>query len=270
MVVFVRTNGVTTYYGTNFPQSLNGTPPSNFQDLNLYRIVVSDKATGPITFEFYNGATNTWTIIHQITNNQSTLSLPQLRALQLPLAAACTYAYSISEVFVPTASASLQTTGWHVMTVGDAFVGATRSFSTFSSAVTPSATESHVMTIQNSGISGAKTNHVPVKIKNFGPWSNRLCRFKIYKNATVTGTSFSNVNVNTSVVRSTTTGTYTGGTGTPVFATTYDPLSGDATPFDYSRNSIMMYPGDTLTITSQLPFDTTGQGFATIAWDELF
>jgi hypothetical protein len=272
---FIRNNGTETLTAINgtAPASTISQPAVNVTsatNLYLYRVVVSDKLTGPITIEFYNGATNTWTVIHQLTNNANTLSLPQLRTLKLPLCVNASLNFPSSNTQIYTGTLQVNTSGWHLMTVGDAFRGATRSFSTFSSAVAASATESHVLTIQNAGISGAKTNHVAANIKNFGPWANRLGRFKIYRNATVTGTSFSNIDVNNSIMQSTTTGTYTIGTGIPVFATTYDPISGDATPFDYIKNSIAMYPGDTLTITSLLPFDTAGQAFATIAWDELF
>jgi hypothetical protein len=266
--VFTRNDGIdTTITGTGISLPAG----FSFDDLNMYRIVVTDKSTGPITFDVYDGVNNTWYVIYQLTNLQSTLTVPQLRTLKLPLSALAEINFNVVTAggSASSAAAELKTTGWHVMTVGDAYTGAIRRFSTSASASVPAA-ETQIFTLKNNGISGAKTNHVAVKLKGFGASGQHHAIFNMYRNATVTGTSFSNIDIDNSVMQKSTAGTFVSGTGTPVFSTGYNAAIGNVPLFDSDIVTVMMYPGDTLTITSQLPFDVSDQIFASIIWEELF
>jgi hypothetical protein len=271
--IFTRNNGVETVLTST---GLNGTAPSTPTGLNLYRIVVTEKAEGPIVFEFYNSTTNLWTVIHEIsfTTGSRGATSPFMRTLTLPVCARLDSNVNITASPISlSVNTSINTTSWHVMSVGESFKGGEKPLAAYSGAQSSSLTETHVMTIKNNGLSGAtKTSYIPVKIKDIGTAGSTVTSFQVYKNATVAGTTFANVDTNNSVMQVSATGSevYTVGTGVKVFATTYMPGTGDVPPYTTNEEAIFVYPGETLTITSLLPFDTTGKSFASIMWDELF
>jgi hypothetical protein len=246
--------------------------PANITKLNLYRIVVSDKSVGTCTLDFYNGATNTWSVIGAVAQLSDTPDLPVLSTLHLPFSIAAQVVYEINSSLVGTATAQVLTTGWHIMTVGDPYRGSIRTFSAQALQSVFSA-ETHVMTLQNVGFNndgGLNNNYVAIKIKSFGASGAHHAYYKMYKNATVNGTSYTSIDANNSVIQQTTTGTYVAGTGTEVFATAYNAKMGTTPLFDSDEPYILVYPGETLTITSQLPFDDSDMISASIVWDELF
>ncbi len=268
--VFVRKNGVTTH----FP--LNGTSPSDPTKFNEYRIIVTDKVAGIIRFDFYNSVSNQWVVMHTISNAGS-LTATQLRTLHLPISATVTGIKS--GLFTDSAgtlmNASLQTSGWSVCTKGDIFETKQRAFSKSVTQVVGSP-ESHLLTLQNNNTFGVgpKNNWVAIKIKDFLGYSLSSdilsCIFKIYKNATVTGATFTQVDPNNSVISTSDVGTYIAGTGTEVYSAVFSAGIGGVLPFNSDEVYIQVSPGETLTITSQLPYNPSANIFTAIRWMELF
>lgn len=263
---FIKNNGVTNYYYAN------GVTPSDITKINLYRIIVTDKSTGPIRFDFYNG--DQWDVMHTFTHAESSLSSMQLRTLQLPVAAQVkAQSSSLNNGSFISVNSILQTSEWQVYSIGDVFETKQRNFSK-SLTSTIGSTETHILTLKNNSTFNTKNNWVAIKIKDFigyGLNANIFSGiFKIYKNATVVGTTFTSVDANNSVVSYSTDGTYTDGTGTEKYSSIFSTAIGTVTSFNADDMYIVVSPGETITITAQLPYTPSGDVFTSIRWAELF
>lgn len=230
---------------------LDGTGPSGFlynpANINIFRIAYGWLGAAAIKFHIMNSNGN-WILFHVIQQPGSSPN-PSIRNPMLSMSA---------EVFDPSGGTqlALRTASWNMAVVDMNDKVGNRPFTVTTTKTIPSTTETHVLTIQNQNTFQGSINSINITFANF--IANRTASggttliIRIYKNATVTGTSFSPVNATTSVTSFSTAGTYTIGTGTLLFIAPYTPnSSGKNSIFPPSIYTILAYPGETLTMTMQ-------------------
>ncbi len=100
--------------------------------------------------------------------------------------------------------------------------------------------------------------------------SASIVLFRIYKDATVTGTAFSDVNTTASVTEFSTAGTYTANTGLLLNILPIHTRGNHQSLFmPLDVYSIILYPGETLTLTAQ-SLSGVVDIIASLSWCEEF
>lgn len=269
--VISRNNGTDTFV----PQSsfnvdrLDGTGPSGFLynrlNLNVFRISYGWLGASVIKFQIMNSNGN-WILFHIIKQPNSSQN-PSITNAMLPMGA---------QVFDPVGGnvLTLRTASWDMSIVDVNDTVGNRAFIVTNSLAIPLLTETHLVTIRNQNTFQSAQNQINITFANYtigqttGTGIPMIVR--IYKNATVTATSFSSVNAATSVASFSTAGVYVAGTGTLYLVAPFSGLSSGKSPIipPYIYN-IVAYPGDTLTMTVQLPGGTVSV-IGGIEWTEGF
>jgi hypothetical protein len=271
--IFWRSNSTTTI----IPQSsfnidkLNGTGSSGFTvvptNLNVYRLSFGWLGAGILKWQIL-GSSGTWITFHilQYPNSQT---VPVFTNPMLPIQAAVTNSVGLI---------SLQTAGWNGGSVDDLRNRAGyRTFVVNSNGVNISSTgvETHLITIQNNTTFNSLTNAIELRFVGLGggPLDSAdvvLLRFR--SNATVTGTSYTNINATESVVSYTTAGTYTAGTGTVMYVRPVN-TEGNGSAMQLLSQSdpdIIVLPGQTFTVTAQSYTGSSNNIIGILMWEERF
>ncbi len=269
--IILRKNGTDTFVSqSNFNgDRLNGTGPSGFlyrpANLNVFRIVYGWLGSAAIKFYIMNNNGN-WILFHVI-EQPNTAPTPSINNAFLPMGA---------QVFDPIGgnNLTLRTASWNMSIVNVNDKIGNRAFLVTNAKTIPLATETHLLTIRNQNTFQSIQNQINLTYATYtiGQTSGGGVPMivRIYKNATVTGTSFSAVNANTSVTSYSTAGTYVAGTGTLYLVAPFSGLSSGKSPvIPPSIYNIVAYPGDSLTMTVQLPGSSVNV-IGGIEWTEGF
>lgn len=272
-----RTNTVNTFT----PQSqfngdkLDGTGASGFTYnpalLNVFRIAYGYLGSSIIKFQISN-QTGNWITFHTIPFPNSS-STPSILQPYLPITARV-------ENLTGASALKLQTASWNAGIVGQFNTNSFRYFQT-NNTITPDVggAETFVLTIRNKTVFNNQPNKIPIRISAFGGGglsndgvNHNVNTSRLRLNATVTGTSFSDVSPGNSVVEVSTTGTYTAATGTELLTRPLGSTTQSAViPFiPQGVYDIILLPGNTLTITTQLSQGTNFLVMNGIAWEERF
>ena len=117
-------------------------------------------------------------------------------------------------------------------------------------------TEVHVLTVRNRTMFGGNPNTVDLRVAAFGGGSvdepNKAVIMRLYKDATVTGLSFTDLDTANSVIEFSTVGTYTVSTGKKVIIRPCNNNS-NGPAVDYiplNVYDVILEPGDSVTITA--------------------
>jgi hypothetical protein len=276
--VLYRNNGVNTIV----PQSsfnidpLDGTGASGFtlnpQTLNVYRIAYGWLGASPIRYQILaeNGE---WITFHQIISNNA-ISSPIFSNPMIPVTAQVTKTAGATNIILSTAS-------WNAGIIGEPSNASSRYFAAESGIVnvtgSVSPTEQHILTVRNKSTFQSQSNKIGVRITlfsasniNFNNGANTFLRLR--KSATVTGTSFTDVNTANSVMEYSTAGTYQAGTGSLQMAFALDTsFTLDLVAFIPGAEFYLeILPGETMTITAQQQNTVSSQVYASLSWEELF
>ena len=269
--IVVRNNGTDSFISQNSfnGDKINGTGSSGFNYnstlLNVFHIAYGWLGASIIQFQVMNSA-GSWVTFHTI-NYPNSSGTPSIANALLPISA---------QVYDPSGGHSLQlkTASWNMNIVGVQSNVANRFFGVNNTATIPLNTETLILTIQNPNIYNSSPNKMNVQLQryyalitNSATPTNPMI-MNIYKNATVTGTSFSSVN-SSSLVYYSTAGTYSIGTGTLVISQMMSSRSFNPEFINTTNDNIIVYPGETLTVTI---IDLVGSNpiIAGINWAELF
>lgn len=251
--IVLRNNGTDTF----IPQSsfngdtINGAGSSGFNYnstlLNVFHIAYGWLGASIIQFQVMSSS-GAWVTFHTIQYPNSSAT-PSIANALLPISA---------QVYDPSGGHSLQltTASWNMDIVGIQSNVANRFFSIQNQVPVSGAAEVFVLTIQNSNTYQSSTNRMNIQLQRYFA-SNFVTAvagslplyINIYKNATVTGTSFSSVNGN-SIAQYSSTGTYTAGTGILMIAQVLNTRGFNPEFIDLLNTNIILYPGETLTMTA--------------------
>ena len=217
--ILFRQGGVDTITTqTNFNlDTINGSGPSGFninpQFLNVFRIAYGWLGAAPIKY-YVLTSSGQWINFHKI-QWPNTASGPTFLNPVLPIAMEVKKTAGTSNLQINTASLNAGIVG-EPNTAGSRFFSQNNNIS-----VGAGGAETHVLTVQNKSTYQGVTNHVEVLITAVGGGTTTTTAdasvIRLRKNATVTGTSYTDVDSLNSVMRYTTAGTYTAGTGTQLF-----------------------------------------------------
>jgi hypothetical protein len=149
-----------------------------------------------------------------------------------------------------------------------------RAFIVTNQKIIPLATETHLLTLRNQTSFQSISNQINLTFVRYiiglTDTTNVPMIARVYKNATVTGTSFSSVNAATSVTSYSTAGTFVAGTGTLYLVAPFSGYSAEKASVVHSPfYTLLAYPGDTLTLTVQLP-GASATVIGGIEWTEGF
>ncbi len=250
---------------------LDGTGTSGFVyvpgNLNIFRISYGWLGSAIVKFQIMNSNGN-WITFHIIQNPNGS-NIPSIAQPLLPITARV-------ENLAGTSVLTLQTASWNGGTVANQSNASYRYFQANNTIASPAAgTETHVLTLQNQTVFSNKPNKIKVRIAAFGGGPIdavvEQAIMRLRKNATVTGTSFSQVSSGNSVMALSTAGTYSAGTGTLMFLkpsiTTGNGPSIDL--FPTGTYDIFVYPGETITITVTAA-SASQSVLGGVAWEERF
>lgn len=270
--IVVRNNGVESF----IPQSsfngdtINGAGSSGFNYnatlLNVFHIAYGWLGASIIQFQIMSSS-GAWITFHTIQYPNSAAT-PSIANALLPISA---------QVYDPTGGNSLQlkTASWNMDIVGIESNVANRFFGVNNTTTVAINTETHILTIQNENNFNSIANRMNILLQRYytslttnSSFTAGTIILNIYKNATVTGTSFSSVNSN-SIASFSTAGTYSAGTGTLVVTQIFGARSWNPEFIDLKNLNILVYPGETLTLTITIP-KQSDQVIAGINWAELF
>lgn len=272
--ILYRNNGVST----TIPQAsfngdpLNGTGSSGFTlnpaNLNAFRLAYGWLGASPLLFQILD-QNGEWITFHTIIRS-NLFSIPSFTNPDLSITAQVTGA----------ANLAITTASWSGGSVIETpFSPGQRNFTAGRSTtetLNAAGAETHLLTIQNKSLFQGKINKIKVIITFVSAGSSPLISMasimRLRKNATVTGTAFTDVNTANSVVQSSQSGVYTAGTGGLLIAFGNDTFgSGPIDLLIKQKNlSIYLYPGETLTITGQSLSGGGNTAFASLAWLEDF
>jgi len=270
-----RNAGVNTVvFQSNFNQDpLDGSGPSKFvldpTKLNLFRIAFAWLGASPIKYQILS-ETGQWITFHTIERNNQ-FFVPSVRNPYLPMTAQVNKSGGAS-------SLQLATGGWNVGIIGEPSNSSSRYFTTNTlTGAFIGVTERHILTLRNKPIFQGQTNRIAARISfisggNVNPDGNTSV-VRLYRNATVTGTTFTDVNTANSVMAVSTSGTYTPGTGTyliTLFTQTDNPTT--VVPIQADEITIILEPNETATFTGQR-ISSDGLNprfFIGVSWEELF
>lgn len=247
---------------------LNGTGPSQFTynpaTLNIFRISYGYLGSSIIKFQILTSYGN-WITFHTI-NYPNTSATPSIYQPFLPVTAHV-------ENLAGTSILKLQTASWNAGIVGEPSNNSYRYFQ-FNRTVNPVTTaETLLFVIRNPQTFNGQNNNITVRLTGIGVSpldSYTPCYAQVRKNATVSGTSFSNVSTGNSVIQVSTAGTYSAGTGTVVWGYSSKP-EGNGFGITYFTNNpylITIYPGESLTLTTQN--NSLDDILGMLLWEEQF
>ncbi|HEV2916748.1 MAG TPA: hypothetical protein VGW78_03310, partial [Candidatus Babeliales bacterium] len=214
--------------------------------------------------------TGQWITFH-IIQLPNTINTPSFTNPMLPMQMAATNTGNTTDLRIASGS-------WNAGTEGDPRNRA--GFRTFiisnSGTTLPSAgTEINLITIHNKPTFNGVANKIELRFVGLGGGALessdiQLLRFR--KNATVTGTVFSDVNTSASVVEFSTAGTYTAGTGTIVFIrpSNSEGNGSQMQLLSQSDAEIILLPGETLTVTGTSFTGTQHNVIGILMWEERF
>ncbi len=260
-----RSNTINTFT----PQSqfngdkLDGTGTSQFTynpaALNLFRIAYGYLGGSIVKFQILT-AYNNWVTFHTI-NYPNTSATPLILQPFLPVTARV-------ENLSGTSILKLQTASWKAGIVAEPNSNSYRYFQFNSAVTTASTAETHVFTLQNPLIFNNQPNKIIVRLTGIGGGIING-DYTVIKNATVSGTSFVDVSAGDSVLKVSTAGTFSVGTGTDLFVYATLTLSLGFGPFFFTNNpfSILLFPGETLTLTTQ---GSASSQTGLLMWEEQF
>lgn len=248
--------------------SPTGPTPTIFGELNLYRIVISNSSSAFINLDYYDGHLGVWQTMKTFTNTDLSPYTVQ-NFINLPVGIETRFAFNgsgVPSLQLPFAQLSAVTSGWLSYITGH-----DQCF-TQSLLASVNSTEQHIITIQNKSTFGGTTNNAvvqPINLASLTTTNNSFgIIYTVYKNATVTGTSYQNQDAQNSAVQYTTAGTYSIGTGTQVFSLHSTSNSGNIPEFTQYLSNIYLSPGETLTITGKTLFNQTDSIFLALGWKE--
>ncbi len=169
----------------------------------------------------------------------------------------------------------MRTASWNGGIIGSPSTASYRYFQTNNTVSNPAITETHVLTIRNKTNFQSKVNKIEVRIAAFGGGatnnSNESTNMRLRKDATVTGTTFTDIDADNSVMEVSTAGTFSAGTGqTKLIRPTQARGNGPSIEFiPKDVYEITLLPGETATITA-----VSNSGNSTVlggvAWEERF
>lgn len=230
----------------------------DFTKLNIFRISFGWLGTAPCTFEFL-GPDHRWHIMH-IIEFQNTLTQPSITNPNLHFTIDVTKTSGATDVIMRSAS-------WLGGVHGEDESAADR-FDTGTASATNITTEAVLINFQNVTTFQSKTNRVEVEGVRLSMSSEgtKTGKIKIYKNLSISGASWSNIDATNSVLQVDTAGTVTPSDANLLFE--YN-LSRQGTIIDNIEDMDMIIePGDTITVTGQsasnMDFDFTAR------WKEHF
>lgn len=268
--IVVRNNGTDTFISQNSfnGDKINGTGSSGFNYnstlLNVFHIAYGWLGASIIQFQVM-ASNGQWITFHTIQYPNSS-SIPSIANALLPISA---------QVYDPAGGNSLQlkTASWNMDIVGIQSNVANRFFGVNNTLSIPADTETHLLTIQNNITFNGQANRMNIQLQRYFATqlasNDQTLIINIYKNATVTGTSFSNVNSN-SIISYSSAGSYVGGTGALVL-TQSSENHGWCLPeyIDLKNSNVMLCPGETLTMTV-IMVSVTSNVIGGFNWAELF
>ncbi len=229
---------------------------------NIYIIDFQWLGFGLITFGVVDPATGYVIVVHQIqyanTSTEVSMFTPNL-----PLKAQVSNPGTTSNITLQTPSSTVYLEG----TPSQAISTPNGIYNNSASVVAN--TETNILSIQNKTTVSGKTNHVQVELQALSVASdgNQIVSIKIFRNATLTGTTtFTDINSTDSVMAYNTAATYTAGTGK--FIAGYQLQKIDAQLYNLVDYVYTLEPGDTMTITA---FSTGNTTIAvTVNWREYY
>ena len=253
---------------------LDGTGSSGFTYnpalLNVFRIAYGYLGSSIITFQILDQNGN-WITFHTIPFPNSS-STPSILQPYLPITA------RVENLSGGASSLQLKTASWNAGIVGQFSNSSYRYFQSNDTVGSLPGTETFILIIRNKTVFNNQPNKIPVRISAFGGGAltgsvaNSITALRLKLNATITGTSFSDVSPGSSVVEVSKSGTYSAGTGTELLirqlgGTTQSP---QIVFIPQGTYDIILLPGDTLTITGQLISGTTTAAIGGLIWEERF
>ncbi len=255
--------------------SINGFGSSGFNidptKLNVFRISYGWLGGATISFRVLSPQGD-WILFHVIEQPNSS-PVPSVLNPILPIRAQVKDSIGGSVLELRTAS-------WNTGLVGCPNNAGARYFSVSNSLFLLSLTETHILTIRNKVTYANKPNKIRARIAAFGggaiqgfifPLTDNITILSLRKNATITGTVFSDINTENSIMEVSTTGVFTPGSGIEVF-TRPTHLRGNGPGFQYFPQSfeVILLPGESISIIalslSGFIVNTIGE----ISWEEEF
>ncbi len=255
---------------TNFNMdTINGLGASGFNidptKLNVFRISYGWLGAATISFQVLDPQGG-WILFHVI-KQPNTSAFPSILNPNLPIRAQV--ADSVGGNIL-----ELRTASWNTGNVACPSNAGKRYFSVSNSLAIPNLIESHVLTIRNKETYGGKSNKIRARIATFGGGAtqanNEITLMSLRKDATITGTVFSDINTENSTMEVSTAGTFSTGTGTAIFIRPAH-LRGNGPGFQYFPQSfeVVLLPDESVSIIAQSlsgPVNIIGE----ISWAENF
>ena len=273
--ILFRKAGNTDLY---IPQSkfnldpLNGNGPSGFTlnpaCLNLFRISYGWLGASPIKFQILN-SDGVWITFHLIERPNSGVDI-SFKNPTFPIRAQVFNNGNTSDIVLKTLS-------WNAGIVGGPSTSASRFFSksNFITILDPN-TETHVITFQNQPTFQSVINKVAAHVTAIGgggnDFSNNPILIRLYKNALVTGTNFTNVNSADSVMLFSTDGTFVPTGLSESFLFISNSFGGGPQNLFIPQENlnIVFQPGETITLTAESLGSSGIPTIGTMTWEELF
>lgn len=236
------------------------TNPSNMllnqQAGNVYQISYQWLGFGSITYYIENDSTGSFVPVHQIkyANNNTQ---PSIFNPALPIIFETKNIDTINEVIMKTSSAAGFVQGKRVLT-GPVFAQSNNA---------ASSTNSNILTIKNRDTFAGKTNKVIVYGRDISIAADGTASvvIDVYRNATLTTPSYTDIETNQSVVEYDTSGTYSAGTGTKIVSFGLAKTDSSYIPFEDFKFELI--PGDTVSFISNGSNTSVTCG---ISWTEDF
>jgi hypothetical protein len=248
---------------------LDGTGASGFTYnpafLNVFRITYTGACASVATFQIMNSF-GTWITFHTM-NFLNTLSTPAITQPFLPITARV-------ENLTGTSVLSLKTVSWNGGIVGNPNNSSYRYFQNFQTAKTVGASATFICVLRNKTVFNNKANKIQVTILGFGGGNNLVDSepsvISLVKNATLSGTSFSDISSGSSVMEISTTGSFSGGRTVWVNPSIRVANASSLQLFPNNTYSIILLPGETLTISGYDPGGGSASVDTNIIWEEQF
>lgn len=267
---FYRVDGIDTFIAQSSfnVDPLDGTGPSGFtldtEAFNTFRLSYIWYGTNLIRYQVLN-TNDEWITFHEISNvnSQTTAAFGNP---YLPMSMG-----QINLGITTGTADELFTTAWRGGVIHSGEENA--AIRTFAFNVTQPALvsgETYMFTLQNRATFGGETNKILVRLARVGGGntfdSTTPVIIRYYKNSTLTGETFTDINTNNSVVEvDTTAATFTGGNLLWTLGGTFD--------FDYiptDRIEFYLAPTESVTVTIEQLAGLVGASFyATAIWQEL-
>ena len=229
-------------------------PTFNPTNGNVFEITFQYLGFGMITFSVENPTTGGFVRVHQIEYANSN-TIPSIGNATLPFEVYADNGSTTTDIITKTASVGIYTEGKKIPE------GVKTSHS---NNITTTATEAQFFTLLNKTTYGSITNHVEALLQyitaSVSSSGNRNMTVKVLKNATLAGTSYTDVDANASPLQIDTAGTLTGGTGEVIFSFTIANNTSQA--INLSTLDLFFSPGETLTISGT---NSSGSGDSSVS-----